>query len=427
MFVDEVVIKVIAGKGGDGCTAFRREKYVEMGGPYRGNGGHGGDIIFMVDEGLHTLLDLRYQKTLKAPKGENGKGKNQHGKGALPLIVKVPLGTVITDLDTGFILGDLKEKDSKVVVAKGGRGGRGNTAFKTQTNTAPNFSENGEEGEEKNLKVEVKMLADVGLVGLPSVGKSTIISCVSRSKPKIAAYHFTTLTPNLGVSRSSSGKSFVIADLPGLIEGASKGEGLGDKFLRHIERTKVIAHVIDMAATEGRDPYEDYLLINKELEEFNPKLLKKPQIIIANKMDVDTFSDNLDKFIEKLNNKDIKIFKVSAATNKGLTEVIDALAEILDNTPDVPLFDEDDFESHVLYKFKREEPYTITHDEEDLWTISGKEIEKLFKMTKFSSEEGMLRFTKKLRRMGIDDKLRELGAKEGDQVRILDFYFDYKD
>lgn len=427
MFVDEVVIKVIAGKGGDGCTAFRREKYVEMGGPYGGNGGHGGDIIFMVDEGLHTLLDLRYQKTLKAPKGENGKGKNQHGKGALPLIVKVPLGTVITDLDTGFILGDLKEKDSKVVVAKGGRGGRGNTAFKTQTNTAPNFSENGEEGEEKNLKVEVKMLADVGLVGLPSVGKSTIISCVSRSKPKIAAYHFTTLTPNLGVSRSSSGKSFVIADLPGLIEGASKGEGLGDKFLRHIERTKVIAHVIDMAATEGRDPYEDYLLINKELEEFNPKLLKKPQIIIANKMDVDTFSDNLDKFIEKLNNKDIKIFKVSAATNKGLTEVIDALAEILDNTPDTPLFDEDDFESHVLYKFKREEPYTITHDEEDLWTISGKEIEKLFKMTKFSSEEGMLRFTKKLRRMGIDDKLRELGAKEGDQVRILDFYFDYKD
>lgn len=427
MFVDEVVIKVIAGKGGDGCTAFRREKYVEMGGPYGGNGGHGGDIIFMVDEGLHTLLDLRYQKTLKAPKGENGKGKNQHGKGALPLIVKVPLGTVITDLDTGFILGDLKEKDSKVVVAKGGRGGRGNTAFKTQTNTAPNFSENGEEGEEKNLKVEVKMLADVGLVGLPSVGKSTIISCVSRSKPKIAAYHFTTLTPNLGVSRSSSGKSFVIADLPGLIEGASKGEGLGDKFLRHIERTKVIAHVIDMAATEGRDPYEDYLLINKELEEFNPKLLKKPQIIIANKMDVDTFSDNLYKFIEKLNNKDIKIFKVSAATNKGLTEVIDSLAEILDNTPDAPLFDEDDFESHVLYKFKREEPYTITHDEEDLWTISGKEIEKLFKMTKFSSEEGMLRFTKKLRRMGIDDKLRELGAKEGDQVRILDFYFDYKD
>lgn len=427
MFVDEVVIKVIAGKGGDGCTAFRREKYVEMGGPYGGNGGHGGDIIFTVDEGLHTLLDLRYQKTLKAPKGENGKGKNQHGKGASPLIVKVPLGTVVTDLDTGFILGDLKEKDSQVIVAKGGRGGRGNTAFKTQTNTAPNFSENGEEGEEKNLKVEVKMLADVGLVGLPSVGKSTIISCVSRSKPKIAAYHFTTLTPNLGVSKSSNGKSFVIADLPGLIEGASKGEGLGDKFLRHIERTKVIAHVIDMARTEGRDPYEDYLLINKELEEFNKKLLKKPQIIIANKMDVDGSEEYLEEFKKKLNDPNIKIFKVSAATNKGLTEVLDELAEILENTEDTPLFEETDFESHVLYKFKKEEPYTITQEEEDLWVISGKEVEKLFKMTKFSSEEGMLRFTKRLRKMGIDDKLRELGAKEGDQVRILDFYFDYKD
>ena len=274
MFVDEVEIKVVAGKGGDGCTAFRREKYVAMGGPYGGNGGHGGDIVFKVDEGLHTLLDLRYQKTLKAPKGENGKGKNQHGKNAEDLIVKVPLGTVITDTDTGLIIGDLKRKNDSVIVAKGGRGGRGNTAFKTQTNTAPDFSENGEEGEEKILKVEVKMLADVGLVGLPSVGKSTIISCVSRSKPKIAAYHFTTLTPNLGVSKSSDGRSFVIADLPGLIEGASQGEGLGDKFLRHIERTKVIAHVVDMSAVEGRNPYEDYVLINKELEEFNPKLLK---------------------------------------------------------------------------------------------------------------------------------------------------------
>ena len=293
MFVDEVEIKVIAGKGGDGCTAFRREKYVAMGGPYGGNGGHGGDIVFKVDEGLHTLLDLRYQKTLKAPKGENGKGKNQHGKNAEDLIVKVPLGTVITDTDTGLIIGDLKRKNDSVIVAKGGRGGRGNTAFKTQTNTAPDFSENGEEGEEKILKVEVKMLADVGLVGLPSVGKSTIISCVSRSKPKIAAYHFTTLTPNLGVSKSSDGRSFVIADLPGLIEGASQGEGLGDKFLRHIERTKVIAHVVDMSAVEGRNPYEDYVLINKELEEFNPKLLKKPQIIIANKMDLENSKENL--------------------------------------------------------------------------------------------------------------------------------------
>lgn len=426
MFVDEVIIKVTAGRGGDGCTAFRREKYIAMGGPYGGNGGHGGDIIFEVDTGLHTLLDLRYQKTLKAKKGENGKGKNQHGKGAESLIVKVPQGTVITDVDTGFILGDLKDVNQSVVVAKGGRGGRGNTAFKTQTNTAPDYSENGEEGEEKTLKVEVKMLADVGLVGLPSVGKSTIISCISRSKPKIAAYHFTTLTPNLGVTKSSNGKSFVVADLPGLIEGASKGDGLGDKFLKHIERTKVIAHVIDMASTEGRDPYNDYILINKELEDFNKKLLKKPQIIIANKSDIDTFDENLEEFKKKINNPNIKIFSVSAATNKGLGEVVDYLADILDNIPDTPLFDEEDFESHVLYKFKKEEPYTIEKEADDLWVIKGEKIEKLFKMTKFSSEEAMLRFSKKLRKLGIDEKLEEMGAKEGDQVRILDFYFDFK-
>ena len=427
MFVDEVEIKVIAGKGGDGCTAFRREKYISMGGPYGGNGGHGGDIVFQVDQGLHTLLDLRYQKTLKADKGENGKGKNQHGKNALDVIVKVPQGTVVTDLDTGLILGDLKDKDSKVVVAKGGRGGRGNTAFKTQTNTAPDFSENGEEGEEKNLKVEVKMIADVGLVGLPSVGKSTIISCVSKSKPKIAAYHFTTLTPNLGVTKSTDGKSFVLADLPGLIEGASHGEGLGDKFLRHIERTKIIAHVIDMSGSELRDPYDDYILINKELKDFNEKLLNKPQIIIANKMDLEQSKDNLIEFKKKLNNSNIKIYEVSAITNTGLMPVIDALATLLDETPDTPLYEEEAFESHVLYKFKKEEPYTIEQEAEDLWVIKGKEVEKLFKMTKFSSEEGMLRFAKKLRRMGIDDKLAELGAKTGDQVRILDFYFDYKD
>jgi len=423
MFVDEVEIKVEAGKGGDGCTAFRREKFVEMGGPYGGNGGHGGDIIFKVDEGLSTLLDLRYQKTLKAPNGENGKGKNQHGKGAEPLIVKVPLGTVVTDLDTGFILADLSHKDQEEIIAKGGRGGRGNTAFKTQTNTAPNFSENGEEGEHKTLKVEVKMLADVGLVGLPSVGKSTIISCVSKSKPKIAAYHFTTLNPNLGVVRSSNGKSFVMADLPGLIEGASQGEGLGDKFLRHIERTKVIAHVVDMAGSEGRDPYEDFVLINKELEAFNEKLIKKPMIVVANKMDLDGAKENLLKFKKKC---DLKVFEVSAATNTGLTKVVDELANMLEELPDNPLYDDSQIESHVLYKFKKEEPFTITK-EDDVWVISGKEIERLFKMTKFSSEEAIYRFAKKLRRMGIDDKLRELGAEVGDQVRILDFYFDYKD
>lgn len=425
MFVDEVEIRVEAGNGGDGCTAFRREKYVPMGGPFGGNGGHGSDIIFKVDEGLHTLLDLRYQKLIKGKKGENGKGKNQHGKGADPVIIKVPQGTVVTDLDTGLVLADLSKKDDQEIIAKGGRGGRGNTAFKTQTNTAPDYSENGEEGEQKNLKVEVKMLADVGLVGLPSVGKSTIISMVSRSKPKIAAYHFTTLTPNLGVVKASDGRSFVMADLPGLIEGASQGEGLGDKFLKHIERTKVIAHVIDMSASELRDPYEDYNLINKELAAFNEKLIKKPQIIIANKMDLPHAKEELEKFKEKIG-KDIEIYEISAATNTGLQKVIDRLADLVDEVPNSPLYEESQIESHVLYKFKKEEPFIITKDDDGTWAISGKEVERIFKMTKFSSDEAAYKFAKKLTKMGIDQKLEELGAEEGDQVRILDFYFDYR-
>ena len=423
MFVDEVLLKVEAGNGGDGCLAFRREKFVEMGGPFGGNGGHGADIIFRVDMGLHTLLDLRYQKAIKGANGENGKGKNQHGRGAEPLVVKVPLGTVVTDVDTGLVICDLSREGQEEIIAHGGRGGRGNTAFKTQTNTCPNFSEKGEEGEKRNLKVEVKLLADVGLVGLPSVGKSTIISCVSRSKPKIAAYHFTTLTPNLGVCKSSRGNSFVMADLPGLIEGASLGEGLGDKFLKHIERTRVICHVVDMSGSEGRDPYEDFVLINKELEAFNKALLDKPMIVVANKMDLEGAEENLANFKKKVK---LEIFEVSASQNKGLQKVVDRLDEVSESIPYTPLYNEDQLEGHVLYKFKKEEPFTITK-EDDIYVISGKEVERIFKMTKFSSDEAIYRFAKKLRRLGIDDKLREMGAKEGDQVRILDFYFDFKD
>lgn len=422
MFIDEVVIKVEAGNGGDGCLAFRREKYVAMGGPFGGNGGHGSNIIFKVDEGLHTLIDLRYMKTIKGKKGENGRGKNQNGAAAEDVIIKVPQGTIVTDLGTGFIIADLKEKDDEVVVAYGGRGGRGNTAFKTQSNPAPNFAENGEPGEVKELKVELKLLADVGLVGMPSVGKSTIISCVSKAKPKIAAYHFTTLSPNLGVARTKDGRSFVIADLPGLIEGASLGEGLGDRFLKHIERTRVIAHVIDMSAFEGRDPYLDYVTINKELENFNKDILKKPEIIIANKMDLPSAKENLEKFKEKIGDK--KIFEVSAMTNTGLEDVVTALADMLDEIPVTALYEDDKFESHVLYKFKKDEPYTITK-EDDCWVIRGDEIEKIFKMTKFT-DEGLARFSKKIRKMGVDDKLIELGAEPGDKVRILDFFFEYR-
>ena len=301
MFVDEVIINVKAGNGGDGCTGFRREKYVPMGGPAGGNGGKGASIIFKVDLGLKTLLDLRYKKLIKAPKGENGLGSNKNGKNAEDVIIKVPQGTTVTDMDTGLILADLTKPNDEVVIAKGGRGGRGNTAFATHNNPAPNFSENGEPGEERRLKVELKLLADVGFVGMPSVGKSTLISKISKAKPKIAEYHFTTLSPNLGVVKTKDGRVFVAADLPGLIKGASLGEGLGDKFLRHIERTRVIAHIIDMGSTEGRNPYDDYVLINKELEEFNPKLLEKPQVIIANKMDMDGAKENLEHMFEFMN------------------------------------------------------------------------------------------------------------------------------
>lgn len=424
MFVDEVILKVEAGKGGDGCLAFRREKFIPMGGPFGGNGGKGSDIVFVVDEGLHTLIDLRYMKVVKGPKGENGSGKNQNGKNAEDVIIRVPQGTVVTDDESGLILADLKNKDDRVVVATGGRGGRGNTAFKTQSNPAPNFAENGEPGEKRTLKIELKLLADVGLVGMPSVGKSTIISMISKAKPKIAAYHFTTLTPNLGVVKASKNRSYVVADLPGLIEGASKGDGLGDKFLKHIERTRVIAHVIDIASTEGRDPYVDYITIRNELNEFDPNLLKRPEIIIANKIDGENAQENLKKFKEKV--KDVEVYEVSAILGEGLDKVIDRLADLLDEIPQTPLYEDEQYESFVLYKFKKEEPYTISRDYDGVWVVRGDEVEKLLKMTRFNTDEAIARFANKLRKMGIDDKLVELGVQEGDRVRILDYEFEFR-
>ena len=422
MFIDEVVLELIAGAGGDGCMAFRREKFVEMGGPYGGNGGKGSDIIFRVDEGLNTLIDLRYQKQIKGKKGNNGLGKGMNGAKADDIIINVPLGTVITDLDTGLIIADLTKKDDEVAVANGGRGGRGNIAFATKSNPAPHFAENGEPGEVRRVKVELKLLADVGLVGMPSVGKSTIISQISAAKPKIAAYHFTTLKPNLGVVKANN-TSFVVADLPGLIEGASKGDGLGDQFLKHIERTRIIAHVIDMGATEGRDPYEDYIIINNELKEFNPKILDKPQIVIANKMDMPAALKNLEEFKKKVK---IDVYPVKAINNEGLKEVVEALAKKLETIAKEPLYEEEKFESHVLYKFKEEQPFTITK-EGNTWVVKGEKIEKLLKMTKFNTDEAANRFANKLRKYGVDDKLRELGALEGDTIRILDLEFEYKE
>ena len=415
MFVDEVIIKVKAGNGGDGCTAFRREKYIPDGGPFGGNGGRGANIIFETDLGLRTLLELRYQKLIKAPKGANGEGKNKNGKGASDVIIKVPLGTTVKDMDTGLIIADLTKKGDSVIVAKGGRGGRGNTAFATATNPAPNFSEHGEPGEEKTLKVELRLLADVGFVGMPSVGKSTILSKISASKPKIAAYHFTTLNPNLGVVKTIDGRTFVAADLPGLIKGASLGEGLGDKFLKHIQRTRVIAHIIDMSGLEGRDPLEDYDTINKELKDFDEKLILKPQVVIANKMDLEGAKENLERFKKKYN---VPVYEVSAITNKGLDKVLVKIADELDKIKEEPLFSDEAFESHVLYKFKKEQPFTITRDN-DIYVVKGKEIEKLFHMTKFT-DEGAVRFARKLRAMGKDDKILEKGAKNGDKVQKED-------
>ena len=419
MFVDEVVLKVKAGDGGNGCTSFRREKYVPMGGPNGGNGGKGSSIIFKVDKGLHTLLDLKYQKEIKGKKGENGKGSNKFGSNAEDIYVKVPLGTVIKDTDTGLILADLTKENDEVVVAKGGRGGRGNTAFKTHSNTAPNFSENGEPGEEKILKIELKMLADVGLVGLPSVGKSTLLSKISAAKPKIGAYHFTTLSPNLGMVRTKDNRSYVVADLPGLIEGASEGTGLGDKFLRHIERTRIIVHIVDMSGIEG-DPYDNYLIIRNELNSYSEKLTKKEEIIVANKMDMPDSEENLKAFKKKVK-KDV--YEISAINNTGIDDLLIIIANKLDEISEEDLYTDDEIESHILYKFKEEKPFTITK-EDDVYVIHSDRIEKLFKMTKFT-DEGVRRFSNKLRRMGVDEELQKLGIEEGDLVRIDNFEFEY--
>ncbi len=424
MFVDELTIKVEAGKGGDGCTSFRREWCVPMGGPDGGNGGRGASIIFQVDKGLKTLIDLRYMKIIKGKKGENGKGSNRNGANAEDIIIKVPEGTVVTDSKTNQVIADLVGDNNEVVVAHGGRGGRGNTAFRTQSDTAPKFSELGEPGEEKTLKVELKMIADVGLIGLPSVGKSTILSMISAATPKIASYHFTTLSPNLGVVKLKDGRIFIMADLPGLIEGASSGVGLGHKFLRHAMRTKILAHVIDMGSEEGRDPIQDYQVIRKEILDYSEKLALKKEIVIANKMDLDNAQHNLEEFRKKY--PDILIVPVSSVTNTGFEELMKMLADMLDTIDDEALYTDDEMMGHVTYKFQNERPFTITK-QEDVWVLEGAELEKLFKMTRFDEDEAVRRFARKLKGMGVDEELERLGAKPGDEVQICDYIFEFKE
>ncbi|MHA8109970.1 GTPase ObgE [Lactobacillaceae bacterium Melli_B4] len=427
MFVDQVKIKVQAGKGGDGVVGWRREKYVPNGGPAGGDGGHGGNVVFKVDSGMNTLMDFHYSQKFKATNGNNGGSKKMTGRSGDDLVIDVPEGTSIYNDDNNHLICDLVNPGDEYIVANGGRGGRGNTHFASAKNSAPEIAENGEPGEEFNVRLELKVLADVGLVGFPSVGKSTLLSTVTSSKPKVAEYHFTTLVPNLGMVRLNDGRDFVIADLPGLIEGASNGTGLGFQFLRHVERTRVILHLVDMSGMEGRDPYVDYQKINQELAKYDENILSRPQIIVATKMDMPDAADNLKQFSEqvKAEGNQNQIIPISSITHSGLTELIRATADLLENTPKFPItdvaeetFDVDDTD---------EAPFTITHEEDGSWTLSGARLEKLFKMTDTTHEQSMLRFARQLRGMGVDAALRESGAQNGDTVNILDFSFTYED
>ncbi|MGE7918427.1 GTPase ObgE [Viridibacillus sp. NPDC093762] len=427
MFVDHVKVFVKGGDGGDGMVAFRREKFIPNGGPAGGDGGNGGDLIFIVEEGLRTLMDFRYKRHFKAERGNHGMSKNQHGKNAEDYYVKVPPGTIVTSEEDGRVIADLVEHGQTAVIARGGRGGRGNSRFATPSNPAPELSEKGEPGQELNVILELKVLADVGLVGFPSVGKSTLLSVVTAAKPKIGAYHFTTIVPNLGMVETEDGRSFAMADLPGLIEGAHQGVGLGHQFLRHIERTRVIVHVIDMSGMEGREPYDDYLTINKELEQYNLRLTERPQIIVANKMDMPDAEENLQAFREKVG-EDARIFPISAVSRKGLKELLFAVADLLEVTPEFALNDveEEETDATVLYKHESQGPdFEISRDDDGSYVLSGSSIERLFKMTDFSREDSIRRFARQLRGMGVDEALRERGAENGDIVRLLEFEFEF--
>lgn len=425
MFVDEITVKVTAGKGGDGCTSFRREKYVEMGGPNGGNGGNGASVIFVTDPGLKTLIDLKMMKHIKGEKGINGKGSERNGANAEDVIIKIPMGTTITDMSTNTVIADLTKKDESFVVCRGGRGGRGNKAFATHETPAPRLSELGEPGEEKIIKCELKVLADVGLVGMPSVGKSTLINMISNCKAKIGAYHFTTLSPNLGVVKLKDGSSFVMADLPGLIEGAATGVGLGHKFLRHAMRTKVIIHVLDMGAEEGRNPILDYESILHELKSYDEALLKKQMVVVANKMDLENANSNLEAFKSKY--PEVRVFPICALLNEGVEDLINYLGDLVSSLDDVVLYDEGELkQSHVLYKFDDSKPFTIEKDN-GAYVVKGREIETLFAMTRFDEEEAVERFGRKLRGMGVEDELERMGAKRGDEVIINDYVFIFKE
>lgn len=432
-FVDQIKIEAHAGKGGNGMVSFRREKYVPNGGPSGGDGGRGGSIILKVDEGLRTLMDFRYHRIFKAKNGGNGMSKQMTGPSAEDTVIKVPQGTTVRDLDTGEIIGDLVKNGQELTIAKGGRGGRGNIHFASAKNPAPEIAENGEPGQDRYVELELKMLADVGLVGFPSVGKSTLLSVVTGAKPKIAAYEFTTLVPNLGMVLLPDGRDFAMADMPGLIEGASKGVGLGLKFLRHIERTRVLLHLVDMSAEDLDQGIERYRQINHELANYDPELLKRPQIVVATKMDLPNAQKNLEHFKKQLAADDTlekqpQIFPISAVTHDGVQQLMQLTADLLDQTP---AFDSDSHDEQLTATYKAAAPekgtpdFTIDRDDDGTWVLSGDKLERLFKMTDLTHEDSQLRFARQLRHMGVDDALRKAGIKDGDMVRIDKFAFEF--
>ncbi len=418
--VDSVKIFVKAGRGGNGAITFRREKYIAAGGPDGGDGGKGGNIYFVATEGLNTLVDFRYRKKFFADDGGNGDGGNRYGKSGKDLYVNVPMGTVVKNIDTDTIIADLVRPNEPVLIAKGGRGGRGNAKFATPTRQVPKFAEQGDEGEEFNLSLELKLIADVGLVGFPNVGKSTILSVMTAAKPKIANYQFTTLKPNLGVVKLSNGKDFVLADIPGLIEGAHKGVGLGHEFLRHIERTKVLIHVLDVAETDGRDCVNDFYVINDELKEYSEKLAKKTQVVVANKADIKGNEENIERLKKAAQSLSYDFFVVSAATKKGLKEVFDKVSELIDNyVPD----EEEEIVVDTVTE-NDEEEWKIRRENE-IYIIEGKFLERVMKNVNFDDYESVQYFQRILDKKGINKKLEEMGINEGDTVRIGEAEFEY--
>lgn len=420
-FIDKVKLKLKAGNGGNGIVAFKREKYNPLGGPSGGDGGSGGSIIFKVDTNKSTLLDLRFSKTIRAEDGENGKTNNMYGASRDDVIVKVPLGTIVKDLDEDEVIADLNTVDAEEVICQGGKGGKGNFHFKSSRNNAPDYCTLGTLGEERNVLVELKLLADVGLVGLPSVGKSTLLSVVSNARPEIADYPFTTLKPQLGMVRIGD-SSFVMADLPGLIEGASQGKGLGHEFLKHIERCRLIIHVLDM----GReDPISDYEIINEELRKYPGNLGERPQIVVANKMDLDNAEENLRLFKEKY--PDLEVFETTTLINEGLTPVLYRAKDLLKETPQFPLYDPRKAEQKVVYKYEEAKPFEIFNEGNGVWRVEGDRISRLFAGTDFKDEDSVLRFSRALSNMKLDDALRERGCRNGDQVFIQDYSFDFMD